>query len=144
VLGACRPALGPRYGVHVEVFAQNRVVVIPASIGTVGPRSYAGGRIIHARCYGQLVTLDPTGVVLVGPGRTPRLGELFHSWGQPVSGAGVAGFAAGAGRQVVAFVSGRRWTAPLSELPLLRHAEIVLEAGPFVAPHRSYRFPAGI
>jgi hypothetical protein len=38
VIGRCSTQLGPRTGVHVEVFASNRVVLIPATIGTRPPR----------------------------------------------------------------------------------------------------------
>jgi len=46
---------------------------------------------------------------------------------------------------VRAYVDGRRWTrtAPAA-IPLTRHAEIVLELGPYVPPHRSFTFPPGI
>jgi hypothetical protein len=143
VLGRCQRALGPRYGVHIEVFAQNRVVLIPAGIGTLVPGRYAGGRIVGARCYGRLVTLDPTGLVLVRPGRPPALGDLFHSWGQPLSRGRIAGFAAAPGQRVAAYVDGRPWPGRLAALRLRRHAEIVLEVGLFVPPHRFYRFPTG-
>jgi hypothetical protein len=125
------------------LFARNQVVLVPAGLGTRGPRRYVAGRIVRARCYGLLVTLDPTGVVLVRPGPVPRLGELFRSWGQPLSRRRVAGFAAPLGQQVVAFVNGRPWTGKLADLPFRVHAEIVLEVGPPVPPHRVYRFPPG-
>ena len=68
VIGRCRRRLGPRIGVHVELFAANRVVLVPAGIGTRPPRGFSAGRISGAGCYGDLVTLEPTGVVLVRPG----------------------------------------------------------------------------
>ena len=74
VIGRCARGLGPRYGVHVEVFAGNRVVLIPAGIGTRPPRALSAGRISAAGCYGDLVTVEPTGVVLVRPGA-----RRFHS-----------------------------------------------------------------
>ena len=70
VIGPCRRALGRARGVHVEVFAANRVVLIPAGIGTKPPRATFEGRISKARCFGDLVTLEPTGVVLVRSGVT--------------------------------------------------------------------------
>src|SRR5437660_865875 len=56
VLGACRTRLGPRFGVHLELFAENRVMLIPAGIGSRAPRRFAAGRIAAARCFGDLVT----------------------------------------------------------------------------------------
>jgi hypothetical protein len=143
VTGACRPALGPRFGVHVEVFAANRVLLLPAGIGVRPPWTKLDGRIVSARCYGALVTLDPTGLVLVRPGASLTLADLFRSWGEPLSRTRLTSFAAAAGTQVAVFVDGRRWTAAPASVPLTRHAEIVLEVGPHVPPHASYAFPPG-
>jgi len=142
--GACERTLGPRNGVHVEVFAANRVVLIPAGIGTRPPRSVSAGRISSARCYGDLVTLDPTGVVLVRPASNATVQDLFRAWGEPLSTRRLASFPASAGSQVAVFVDGRRWQGSPSEVPLRRHAEIVLEVGPHVPPHRAYTFPPGV
>jgi hypothetical protein len=143
VSGSCQPALGPRDGVHVEVFAANRVLLLPAGIGTSPPRASLDGRITDARCYGALVTLDPTGVVLVRPGAGLTLGTLFSSWGEPLSRTRLASFTAAAGTGVAVFVDGKPWPGAPAAVPLTRHAEIVLEVGPHVPPHLSYAFPPG-
>jgi hypothetical protein len=143
VIGRCRRRLGARYGVHVEVFGENRVVIIPAGIGTRPPVRLSAGRISSAGCYGSLVTLEPTGVVLVRPGSRLYLAELFRSWGEPLSSRRVASFTPRVGGQVVVFVGGRRWEGSPGTVPLSRHAEIVLEAGPYVPPHSTYTFPPG-
>jgi hypothetical protein len=143
VSGSCQPALGPRDGVHVEVFAANRVLLLPAGIGTRPPRASLNGRITAARCYGALVTLDPTGVVLVRPGAELTLGALFSSWGQPLSPTRLASFTAAARTAVTVFVDGKPWPGAPTAVPLARHAEIVLEVGPHVPPHSSYTFPPG-
>lgn len=143
VIGPCRPQLGRRTGVHLEVFAENRVVLLPAGIGTQPPLRFSSGRIAQARCYGDLVTLDPTGVVLLRPGTSATLATVFRSWGQPLSSSRVAAFRAPAGSRVEVFVNGRRWSGAPEAVPLRRHAEIVVEVGPYVPPHRSYTFPPG-
>ena len=140
---ACDRRLGPRDGVHVEVFAANRVVLVPAGIGTRPPRGFSAGRISSARCYGELVTLDPTGLVLVRAGSRPVLADLFRAWGEPLSTRRLASFAASTGARVAVFVDGRRWHGSPGRVPLAPHAEIVLEVGPYVPPHRSYTFPPG-
>jgi hypothetical protein len=127
----------------VEVFAANRVLLLPAGIGTKPPRDLLDGRVVRAACYGQLVTLDPTGVVLVRPGAQPTLGALFRSWGQPLSTTRLASFTAPAGTRVTVFVDGRPWHGTPAAVPLTRRAEIVLEVGPHVPPHQSYTFPPG-
>ena len=143
VSGPCTAVLGPRDGVHVEVFAANRVVLLPAGIGTGPPRATMDGRVTAARCYGALVTLDPTGVVLVRPDVRPTLGTLFSSWGEPLSRTRLASFTATQGNEVTVFVNGRPWRGAAVAVPLKRHAEIVLEIGPHVPPHSSYAFPPG-
>jgi hypothetical protein len=129
--------------VHVEVFAANRVLLLPAGIGVWQPGAKLNGRITGARCYGALVTLDPTGLVLVRPGSRLTLADLFRSWGEPLSRTRLTSFEAPAGTQVAVFVDGRPGNAEPASVPLARHAEIVLEVGPHVPPHSSYAFPPG-
>lgn len=143
VIGPCRRGLGARYGVHVEVFAADRVVLIPAGIGTRPPRALNAGRIVAAGCYGALVSVEPTGVLLVRPGARRYLAELFASWGQRLSRQRLADFRAAPGGEVAAFVDGRRWLGEPGRILLRPHAEVVLEVGPFVPPHRRYTFPPG-
>lgn len=139
-IGRCRPRLGPRVGVHVELFAANRVVLIAAGIGLRPPVRRVDGRIVSARCFGALVTRDPTGIVLVRPDTRLTVGGLMRSWGQRLAADQLLSFHG----TVTAYVDGRRWTAsPPAQIPLTSHAEIVLEVGPFVPPHRSFSFPPG-
>lgn len=142
VIGRCSRSLGPRFGVHVELFAANRVVLVAEGIGTTRPRTFSAGRISGAACYGTLVTIDPTGLVLVRPGARLTVSDLFRSWGQPLSAHKLAAFRAPAGTDVSVFVDGHRWAGPANHVPLTRHAEIVLEVGPHVPPHSSYTFPS--
>ena len=140
VIGPCRRSLGHRYGAHLEVFAANRVVIIPAGIGAAPPIRSQNGRITGARCYGAIVTLQPTGVVLLRTGgRTLTVGDLFHSWGNALGRMRLASFTGA----VRAFVAGRRVGGPATRLRLTPHAEVVLEIGPYVPPHRSFTFPPG-
>jgi hypothetical protein len=141
VSGSCTAPLGSRNGVHVEVFAANRVLLLPAGIGTRPPVASLDGRITSAQCYGSLATLDPTGVVLVRPGARLTLGTLFRSWGEPLSPTRLASFTTPPGSRVAVFVDGSAWDGAPAAVPLTRHAEIVLEIGPHVPPHSSYAFP---
>jgi hypothetical protein len=140
-IGPCRARLGPRIAAHVELFAANRVVLIAAGIGARAPIRRVDGRIVAARCFGALVTRDPTGIVLVRPGTRLTIGELMRSWGQRLGADRLLSFHGA----VSAYVDGRRWTAtPAARIPLTRHAEIVLEVGPHVPPHHSFTFPPGL
>jgi hypothetical protein len=142
VTGGCTKVLGQRTGVHVEVFAANRVALIPAGIGTRPPRRYLSGRIARAGCYGEIVTLDPTGLVLIRPGAHLNLADLFRSWGQPLTTNRLLTFHTSNG--VRAFVDGHPWPGVAKRIPLRPHAEIVLEVGPYVPPHVAYTFPPGV
>jgi hypothetical protein len=135
----CGPSRRARFGVHVEVFARGRVVVVPAGIGIAPPRQRDGAYIDGGRCHYPLLTREPTGVVEVTmTGAT--LGDLFALWGQPLAARRVAGF-----RGVVrAAVGGRPWLRDLREIPLVRHAQIVVQVGPPIPPHARYRFPPGL
>lgn len=137
VFGACRPQLGRRVGVHIELFGANRVVLVGQGIGTVAPRRVFAGRITSARCYGALVTLDPTGVVYMRPGTRAVLADLFRSWGQSLTPQRLAGFAG----RVSVFVNGSLRAGDPRRIALRPHDEIVLEVGPHVPPHHSYTFP---
>ena len=138
-VAGCARHLGARDGAHVELYAADRVVLFPAGIGTEPPRRFLAGRIVRARCYGPVVTLEPTGLVLVRPGTRARLGDLFSAWGKALTRRRVADFT-GAAR---AFVGGRPWKGEPGAIPLRRHSVIVLEVGPFVPPHHAYAFPPG-
>lgn len=136
---ACRPRLGKRFGVHLELFGEDRVALFPAGIGTQAPRTLIGGRIERARCYGALVTIDPTGLVLLRPGTNATVGDVFDLWGQPLDSGRASAFAG----RVRVYVNGDRVSGSPRDVPLRRHDEIVLEVGPYVPPHRTYRFPEG-
>lgn len=141
IIGRCSRPLGARNPVHVEVFAANRVVIVPAGIGTRPPRTLSDARITAAGCFGDLVTLDPTGVVLVRTQRHLTLAELFRSWGEPLAPARLASFSAPAGARIAVYVNGRPWHGPPGRVPLTPAAEIVLEVGPHVPPHTTFTFP---
>jgi hypothetical protein len=142
VPGRCASPLGRRAGVHLELFAANRAVLLTPGIGVRRPWRVAGGRITWARCYGALATVDPTGVVLTRPDARLTVGDVFRAWGRPLRARRLLSFHPGG--RVRAYVDGRRWTRTVpAAIPLTHHAEIVLELGPYVPPHRSFTFPAG-
>jgi hypothetical protein len=135
----CSRADGVRRGVHLELFASKRVVLVPPGIGIAPPRTRAGAYVRGGRCSYPLRTREPTGVIEVaGSGRT--LGDVFAIWGQPLSRTRMAGFQG----PVTAYLDGDRWHATPRSIPLRRHAQIVLEVGGYVAPHARYHFPPGL
>jgi hypothetical protein len=135
------------YGAHIELFAEGHEIVIPAGIGIAPPHRRTGAIVDRGACTYQLRTTDPTGVILIDPGAMrdqPTVGDLFKLWGQPLSTRHMAGFLAIGRRRVAAFVNGRRVPGSPSAIRLRRHTQIVIEVGPYVAPHPSYRFAPGL
>jgi hypothetical protein len=141
---SCRRDLGARYGAHLELFATDRVVLVPPGIGVGRPMRVEQARVTGARCYGAFVTLDPTGTVAVRRGLRPTLGEVFEQWGARLTSRRLLGFRAPAGGRVRVYVGGREAAGDPRRVALFPHAEVVLEVGPVVPPHRSYAFPSGL
>jgi hypothetical protein len=138
VQGACASQLGRRLEAHVEVFGANRVVLLPAGIGTGAPWAMGDGRVTQARCFGDLVTLDPSGIVYFRAGARLTLGDLFTAWGQALSSRRIASFSGG---RVRVFVNGRAAGGSPRAIALTPRVEIVLEVGPRVPPHTRFTFP---
>jgi len=133
---APRPAAGLRctqagtvFQVHVEIFANRKVVILPAGIGA-GPG-----------CSYPLRTVDPTGVVDVRRGSALRVADLFHVWGQALGTRRIASFSSSS--PLRAYVDGKRIGGPAGAIRLTPHSEIVLELGAYVPPHPFFLFPGG-
>jgi hypothetical protein len=120
--------------VHLELFAHQRVVIVPTGVGLRGARSRLG-RVVAASCRGRAWTLDPSGVVRYA--RPATLGAVFAVWGQPLGPTRLASFRG----PVSAWVNGVRQRGDPRALPLRDRDEIVLEIGGHVPPHASFRFP---
>src|SRR5882672_9532519 len=59
----CARADVPRWGAHVELFAQGRVVIVPAGIGVAPPLRRRGAYVLSGRCSYSVRTREPTGVI---------------------------------------------------------------------------------
>jgi hypothetical protein len=132
---------GERFGVHLEVFAHRRDVVVPAGIGIAPPRSRAGAYVTGGRCEYPVRTHEPTGLIELDSGTRATLGQLFALWGEPLGRRRALGFHAPRGEAVSAFVNGRRWAGDPRAIPLDRHATLVIEVGGYFPPTRRYLFP---
>ncbi len=126
---------------HVELFAANHVVVVPAGIGVTPPARLRAGRIVGERCSYPLRTLEPTGLLLMGAPRHYTVGELFDLWGEPLTASVMAGFRAGKRDHVAVFIDGAPWTGSPREAPLSPRSQVTIEVGPYVPPHSRYMFP---
>jgi len=112
-----------RAAAHVELFANRRAIVIPAGIGGCN----AGAR-----------TRAPAGIVeLARPGLV--LGDLFRAWGRPLGAHRLLSFRSSATVRV--YVNGRAVSGAVTAVPLTPGAEVVVELGGYVPPHRAFLFP---
>ena len=128
---------GARTLAHVELFAAGEVVPVPPGIGIALPLARAGAYVRGGRCSYSVRTTEPTGLLELRPGARLTLGDLFAIWGQPLSRTRLGAFRG----HVRAYLGGRPWPRDPRALPLSAGAVIVLEIGPFVPPHASYRYP---
>ncbi len=120
---------GTAFRIHLELFANRKVVVVPAGIGVSGS------------CVYPVRTTNPGGVVEVARGAKLHVADLFRVWGQPLATRRLAGFSST--RLVRAYVGGQLVRGPIGAIPLAPHAEIVLELGPYLVPHSFFLFPGG-
>ena len=133
-----------RFGVHLELFAHRRVVVVPAGIAVAPPWRSVRPHVIDGACSYSARTRTSIGVIEVASGSRITLGDFFDLWGQPLQRYRLAGFRAAPGRQVRAYVDGQPWRGSLRAIPLRRHAAIALELGRYVPPHPFFRFGMGL
>ena len=131
----CRPRpLDAGRRVHLELFAQRRVVIVPTGIGVGGPQ-LRYGRVVGARCRAAIWTTDPSGVVRFTG--TAHLGDVFLVWGQPFGGGRLLSFHG----RVRLYRNGIRFGGDVRRLRLRDGDQLVLEVGGYVPPHPSFRFP---
>jgi hypothetical protein len=119
-----------RYSVfraHVEVFVNQRVVIIPTGIGRA------------AHCDYPIRTRSPIGVLDVARGSRTTIGDLFRLWGQALTRHRVASFHSRL--PVRAYVAGRLVHGDAGDVRLAPKAQIVVELGAYVPPHRTFLFP---
>jgi hypothetical protein len=124
----CGSGSGREFVVHVELFANRKVIAVPSGIG-VSPRG----------CRYPLRTTEPTGVVHVDAAAPRRLGDVFRVWGRALGHGRLLSFRG----RVAVFVDGRRHLGDPRGVLLKRHRQIVVEVGGQVTPHAHYLFPKG-
>lgn len=140
----CERESGTRFGVHLELFARGRVVIVPAGIGVAPPWSNPRPHVVSGACSYAARTTTPTGVIEVRTGRELTLRDFFAVWGQSLGERRLAGFRAPPRQDIRAYVAGSRWRGSVRAIPLARHAEIVLELGPYIPPHSTFLFTRGL
>jgi len=123
----CRSG-GRSFAVHVELFANRKVVIVPKGIG-----------VSRRGCRYPLRTEAPTGVVEVESSKPRTLGDLFRVWGRRLGPKRLLTFRG----PVSVFVNGARVHGKPQDVVLTKHLQVVVEIGGYVAPHAHYLFPKG-
>jgi len=77
----CSRARVRRFGVHVELLAHGRIILLPAGVGLAPPLRRCGAYVAGGRCSYPIRTLAPTGVLEVQRSARWTLGDLFALWG---------------------------------------------------------------
>ena len=90
---------------------------------------------VRGACRAHVWTADPTGVVHFD--RLATLGDLFSIWGEPLGPDRLLSFHGA----VRVYRRGVRVRGDPRDVRLRDLDELVLETGPYVPPHRGYRFP---
>jgi hypothetical protein len=121
-------ASGPSFRIHLELFVDRKVVIVPAAIG-----------VSDKGCRYPVSTEGPDGIVRVTPGLT--LADVFRVWGMPLGPNRLGRFTLE--KPLRAYVAGKLVRGPAGAIPLRPHAQIVLELGGYVPPHPSFLFAGG-
>ena len=121
--------------VHLELFAERKVVIVPGGIGVSGGRTVLYGHVVDALWRAPAWTLDAGGVIhLERPGL--RLSDVFTVWGQPLDSNRLLGFHG----PVSVFVNGRRHAGPPGDLVLRDRDQVVVQINGYIPPHSSFVF----
>jgi hypothetical protein len=119
---------GQTFLVHIELFVNRKVVIVPKGIG-----------VADSGCRYPVSTGGPDGIVRVAPGL--HLADVFRVWGQRVEARRLVWFTSKT--PLRAYVGGKPFEGPAGAIPLTPHAQIVLELGGYVPPHPFFLFAGG-
>jgi len=119
---------GKTVRVHLELFVDRKVVIVPKGIG-----------VSDTGCRYPVSTDGPDGILRVAPGL--RLADAFRVWGQRLDSHRMVRFTSRS--PLRAYVNGKLVRGPAGAVPLTPHAQIVLELGGYVPPHPYFLFAGG-
>jgi hypothetical protein len=125
---ACDAMEGARIHIHqhLVLLDHGKPVPIPPDAGQVPARS----------CLYWIHTHTPDGIIHIESpqSRTFTLADFFAIWGQPLSRTRAASMRARKGTGLKVWVNGKPYHGDPGAIPLVAHADIVIEAGPPFPP----------
>lgn len=129
---ACDRMEGQRIHIHqhLVLLDHGNPVQIPPDVGQVPAQN----------CLYWIHTHTPDGIIHIESpqSRTFTLGDFFAIWGQPISRTRVASMRAGKGTTLKVWVNGKPYAGDPAAIPLVAHADIVIEAGPPFVPQPQF------
>ena len=114
---------------HLAIYDHGKLVPIPLNVG----------RPLERPCLYWIHTHTADGIIHIESPttRTFTLGDFFTIWGQPLTGTRASSAIADKGTKLKVWVDGKPYTGDPRGIPLAKHTDIVVEAGPpFPAPPR--------
>jgi hypothetical protein len=112
---------------HLVILDRGKAVDIPPRVGQPSMK----------RCIYWLHTHTPDGIIHIEApkDRSFTLGDFFLVWGQPLNRTAAASARVTKGESLRTWVNGKRFNGDPRSVPLVAHADIVIEVGPpFVKP----------
>jgi hypothetical protein len=115
---------------HLVIVDHGKTVDIPARIGIPSGK----------RCLYWLHTHTPDGMLHIEApqDRTFTLGDFFKVWGQPLSSTSAASARAGKHEKARVWLDGKAYTKDPRTIPLVAHADIVIQVGPPFAKPKAF------
>jgi hypothetical protein len=107
---------------HLSIYDRGKPVPIPSDVG----------RPASGECLYWLHTHTPDGVIHIESpaNRTFTLGDFFAVWGQPLDTRHAATAFANSGTTLKVWLDGKPYPGNPANIPLVAHADIVIEVGP--------------
>ncbi len=121
---SCDAQEGQRIHIHqrLVILDHGKAVAIPKNVGQPAAK----------RCIYWLHTHTPDGIIHVEApqDRSFTLGDFFTVWGQPLSTKGAAGAVVAKRESEKVWVNGKAYAGDPRKIPLVAHADIVIQVGP--------------
>jgi len=130
------PSGQPVAGISCDAMEGNRIHIhqhlLILDHGNAVPVPDNVGRPLSGECLYWLHTHTPDGVIHIESpaNRTFTLGDFFQIWGQPLSTTRAASAFGNNGAKLKVWVDGKPYAGDPTKIPLVAHADIVIEAGP--------------
>ena len=112
---------------HLLIFDHGKLVGIPGNVGQPAAK----------RCIYWLHTHTPDGIIHIEApkDRSFTLGDFFLVWAQPLTKTSAASAQTAKGESLKVWVDGKPFKGDPRTIPLVAHADIVIQVGPpFITP----------